>query len=246
MKRLLPEGLKRPIRSQLHRLRAWRKRALLQVKRANRGALIRQHFNSHSLIKVSLGAGKHAKPGWLNTDYEPFGHPDVVYLDAAEPFPFSDASVDYFYTEHMIEHLPLSSAQLMLRECYRTLKVGGKIRIATPDMMQLAKLLFPNDGAAEIAGYAEWALRTFPPDVGASMELTNCMVFNNFMRNWGHQFVYDERTLLALLKDVGFAAVRRCAVNFSEDPQLVGQEMHQQIVDTIANNFETMVLEATK
>lgn len=197
-------------------------------------------------MKVSLGAGKHAKVGWLNTDYEPFGHPEIVYLDATERFPFSDNLVDYYYTEHMIEHLPLSSAQRMLRECHRTLKPGGKIRIATPDMMQLAKLLFSREQAGDVAEYANWALQQFPPGVASSTELTNCMVFNNFMRDWGHQFVYDERTLVALLEDAGLHAVVRCDVNRSTDHHLADQEMHQQITGTLANDFETMVLEATK
>ena len=68
-------------------------------------------------------------------------------------FPFPEQSVDYFHTEHMIEHVPLSSAQFVMNECYRTLKPGGKIRIATPDIMKLARLLLDPDelfGALEV------------------------------------------------------------------------------------------------
>ena len=218
---------------------------MLQGKKARQRSEIRQYFDSHAPVKVSLGAGKHAKAGWLNTDYEPFGGLEIVYLDATKRFPFSDSSVDYFYTEHMIEHLPLSSAQSMLKECYRALKSSGKIRIATPDMMQIARLLSVSE-SAEVAKYAEWALKTFPPIVDKSTRLTNCMVFNNFMRDWGHQFIYDEDTLTALLEGAGFIDIRRCVVNVSDDAELAGQEMHQSITGVVANSFETMVLEATK
>jgi predicted SAM-dependent methyltransferase len=145
----------------------------------------------------------------------------------------------------MIEHVPISSAQVMLNECYRTLKPGGKIRIATPDIMKLGKLLF-DPHAPETSDYAEWALKTFPPGLEQSTPLTPCMVFNNYMRNWGHQFIYDDKTLTALLIKAGFVSAHRCEINDSEHPHLAAQEMRQLAIGDAANNFETMVLEATK
>jgi predicted SAM-dependent methyltransferase len=153
--------------------------------------------------------------------------------------------VDYFHTEHMIEHVPLSSAQFVMNECYRTLKPGGKIRIATPDILKLARLLLDPDDA-EVADYAKWAVQQFPPALEPSTALTPCMVFNNYMRNWGHQFIYDQKTLKALLTKAGFISVHRRQINESQDPNLAAQEMRQLVIGNPANEFETMVLEATK
>jgi len=62
-----------------------------------------------------------------------------VFVDVTERFPFPEQSVDYFRTEHMIEHVPLSSAQFVIYECYRTLKAGGKIRIADAGYYEAGK-----------------------------------------------------------------------------------------------------------
>jgi hypothetical protein len=69
---------------------------------------------------------------------------------------------------------------------------------------------------------------------------------NNYMRNWGHQFIYDEPTLKVLLTKAGLVSVHRQQINESQDPNLVAQEMHQLAIGKPANDFETMVLEARK
>jgi predicted SAM-dependent methyltransferase len=214
--------------------------------RLTRNSRIRRHYETHQLIKVSLGAGANIRTDWINTDYEPLNH-KIIYVDVTKKFPFPERSVDYFHTEHMIEHIPLSLAQFMLSECYRTLKPGGKIRISTPDIMRLGRLLFdPN--ASDTTDYYKWALEHSPPSVDCSTPLTPCMVFNHFIHNWGwgHQFIYDEMTLKGLLTRAGFVSVHRCEINKSDDPNLAAQEMRQLAIGDAANRFETMILEASK
>jgi len=138
-----------------------------------------------------------------------------------------------------------STATVAALAAARTLKPGGKIRIATPDIMKLARLLFDPDNT-EVADYAKWALEQFPPSLESSTALTPCMVFNNYIRNWGHQFIYDHETLKALLTKAGFVSVHRRQINESQDPNLAAQEMRQLAIGNFANDFETMVLEATK
>jgi predicted SAM-dependent methyltransferase len=207
-------------------------------------ARIRSYYDGNKTIKVSLGTGDHLRSDWLNTDYEPLNE-KIVYVDVTKRFPFPDRSVDYFHTEHMIEHIPLSAAQLALNECYRTLKPGAKIRIATPDMMKLGRLLF-DSRSPDAIDYANWALAKFPPRLEDATPTTPCMAFNNYMRSWGHQFIYDEATLRVLLVKAGFIDVRHCDVNLSDDPNLANQEMRQLAIGDAANDFETLVMEATK
>jgi predicted SAM-dependent methyltransferase len=221
---------------------AWRIR--LQWWKLTRNARLRQLYNTCDMIKVTLGTGTNVRPGWINTDYEPLSK-EVLYVDATKRLPFPERFVDYFHTEHMIEHIPLHSTQFILSECYRTLKPGGKIRIATPDIMKLSRLL-TDPNALDVVEYTKWALEHVPPKVEDSTPLTPCMVFNNFMRNWGHQFIFDEPTLKGLLIKAGFASVRRCEINESDDPNLANQEMRQVAIGDAANNFETIVIEATK
>lgn len=220
----------------------WRTR--LQWWKLTRNARLRRLYANNRGIKITLGTGTTIHPGWIDTDYRPLTS-DVLYLNATKAFPFPANSVDYFHTEHMIEHLPLISAQFILRECYRTLKPGGKVRIATPDIMRLNKLLTdPSD--PKTSQYAEFALCNVPPKVEVGTPLTPCMVFNNFVRDWGHQFIYDEATLSALLVRAGFASVGRRDVNQSNDANLVMLELRHIAIGNEANEFETMVLEGTK
>jgi predicted SAM-dependent methyltransferase len=54
---------------------------------------------------------------------------------------FEDNTFDYIFSEHMIEHVDHDGAVAMLRECYRVLKPGGTICMATPDLAVIVGLL---------------------------------------------------------------------------------------------------------
>ncbi len=211
---------------------------------ATRPAMIRRHVKNHAKLKVIIGADDNLRPGWLSTDYSPHT-PNVIYLDAMKRFPFDDDSVDYFHAEHMIEHIPLHGARLMLAETYRCLKRGGRIRIATPDLSRLVNLVAsPNDPAN--AEYIAWSNRTFEAP-GAPADLTNGVItLNRIMRDWGHVFLYDAATLTALLRQAGFVDCQSHEPGQSDDPELRGIESHGDRIGHQANRFETMVLEAAK
>jgi hypothetical protein len=61
---------------------------------------------------------RHWRPtrtGWLNTDYEPLNK-EIVFVDVTKRFPFPEQSVDYFHTEHMIEHVPSAILRMILKQ----------------------------------------------------------------------------------------------------------------------------------
>ena len=107
--------------------------------RSRRGAEIRRYFGAHPIAKVQIGTGPSVLPGWLNTDLEP-SLPGVVFLDATEPLPLANESVDYMYSEHMIEHIGYAEGTTFLRECFRALKPGGQFRVATPNLLNLLRI----------------------------------------------------------------------------------------------------------
>lgn len=84
-------------------------------------------------IFVNLGCGRRFHPGWRNLDIAP-SHESVDRFDVRQPLPFADASVDFVYHSHLLEHLALDDARTFLRECFRILKPGGTIRMAVPDL----------------------------------------------------------------------------------------------------------------
>lgn len=197
---------------------------------------------AHSVRKLQLGAGTNLLPGWLNTDITPAG-PEVVFLDSTRPFPIDDASFDYVFSEHHIEHLSYAEGRQTLRECFRVLRPGGRIRIATPSLETLLGLYTAQPDAMQ-QRYMEFISATFLPEVGQPSAV---FVINNAFRSWGHQFLYDRATLTQLLAEIGFSAIRSQPPGESDDPQLHGIDSHGDFIgDQQISRFETMVLEACR
>jgi predicted SAM-dependent methyltransferase len=197
-----------------------------------RGALIESYLRTHDVRKLQLGAGEHPRPDWLNTDLHDYGRGDeLVYLDVRKPFPLPDASLDFVYSEHMIEHLTYAEGQHCLRESLRVLKPGGRIRIATPSLERLAALY---DGGEIGERYVTWAVETLEPEVGAALA---GVVINNFFRSWGHRFVYDSETLTYALSEAGFVEIEEAPLG----------ELERHLADRPEfNQLETFVLEAQR
>ncbi len=199
------------------------------------------YLRAHSVRKLQIGSGPVCLPGWLNTDFYPVA-PSDVYLDATKPFPFADRTFDYIFSEHVIEHVTHPEGSSMLRESFRVLKPGGWIRIATPDLKQIVDL-FSRPQTERQRRYIQWSMAENHPQVNAGSE---CFVLNSFVRNWGHQFIYDSPTLHAALNRAGFGEVRRCLPGESQNEELRGLEAHGQQIGAEWNEFETMVLEAQR
>jgi predicted SAM-dependent methyltransferase len=89
------------------------------------------------VIRVNLGCGSVFHPDWINLDSIPAG--DLVRRwDIRKPLPFEAGQVDVCYASHVLEHLPRPSASDLLRECRRVLTSGGIIRLAVPDLENIA------------------------------------------------------------------------------------------------------------
>ncbi|HEV2888649.1 MAG TPA: methyltransferase domain-containing protein [Jatrophihabitans sp.] len=207
-----------------------------------RTSAFERYAESATLLKLQLGAGTHALPGWFNTDLQP-APPHVHYLDSTAKFPFEDASLDYVFSEHHIEHIPWDRAQFMLAECHRVLRPGGGLRIATPSLEVLVGLLTPAPDQAQ-QRYIDFISETF---LQSSMPAGAVGVVNNAFSSWGHQFLYDRPTLLRGLTDAGFARAHFTDPGASRDPELRGIEGHGDFLgNDEMNRFETMVVEAIR
>jgi predicted SAM-dependent methyltransferase len=211
--------------------------------RVGRKKRIDAYLRTHADRKLQLGAGGNVYEGWLNTDVFDFKRKDdVVYLDARKPFPLPDASFDMVFSEHMIEHLTYADGLHCLRECRRVLRPGGRIRVATPSLDRLISL-YEREPTALQRRYVQWAVDSFVEDADAYLP---GFVLNNFLRDWGHRFVYDSQTLRHALESAGFVDVEECPVGRSRNPELAGLERHLDAAAADFNEFETMVLEARR
>ncbi len=209
-----------------------------------RSRIVKRYLRTADVKKLNLGTGPDYRlEGWLNTDINPCYSRAVAYLDATRRFPLADRTFDYVHSEHMIEHLTFPQGLGMLRECFRVLRPGGRIRVATPDLRVYVDL-FREDGSDVQDRYLKYHVEKFLPDVGVA---NACFVINNEFRNWGHQFVYDKETLVHAFEQAGFVDLKDRRTGESDDEVLRGIEFHGNVVrNEEMDRFETMVLEARR
>lgn len=210
-------------------------------------SIINDYLAARTTRMLQIGSGGRDKEGWLNTDARP--SVGEVRLDASEPFPLPDESVHYVYSEHFVEHLTFEAGMTMLRESFRVLARGGKMRIATPSLARVVAVLLdpPPPGTTEyVAEKARW--HGYPTTADPA-----CFLVNHQMRAFGHQFLYTPRLLRARLEEAGFTDVREYPVGESDDPVLRDLESRARWGGATRgadvarlNAYETFVLEGTR
>jgi predicted SAM-dependent methyltransferase len=87
---------------------------------------------------LNLGCGDRFIESWINMDFIS-NSPFVRQHDLNTGIPLRDHSVDVVYHSHILEHFTKGKGEQLIKECFRVLKPGGIIRIAVPDLEQLAR-----------------------------------------------------------------------------------------------------------
>jgi len=211
--------------------------------RRQRGAHISSYLQSSAEPKLQVGCGPMQIEGWLNSDLVPDVRRRVIYLDIGEPLPFPDGSLQYVYSEHVIEHVAMETALFHFREVHRVLRPNAVMRVALPDL----KFLLDYFSSPELSELQESFLADTVAKFHPSMSFrTPAMLLNDFVRRWGHEFIYDRQLLAGLMTQAGFQAVSHCEVGVSQHSALNGLEQHGNAISDAYNKLQTMVLEATK
>jgi predicted SAM-dependent methyltransferase len=157
--------------------------------RARSPGQVRAYLRSHPVRKLQIGAGTINYDDWLNTDIEP--SQGQVYLDASQRFPIPDGSIHYIFAEHVIEHLTYEEGLAMLGECHRVLARGGKIRLATPNLLKYFQL-FQEQRTPEIQRFIDAKLKYH---FWTGAKRPESLIVNREFRFFGHQYLYDPSTL---------------------------------------------------
>ena len=144
---------------------------------STKGVINRRFARADARI-LNLGSGSHLIDACLNADIDPRAD---VFVDARRPLPFSDASVDDIFSEEMIEHISETEALSLVRECFRILKPGGRIRISTPDLDYFAERVANVDS------------------LGAHI--------NAIFYEHGHRYLFTRRRLRGMIAEAGFIDV---------------------------------------
>jgi predicted SAM-dependent methyltransferase len=157
--------------------------------------------------KLHVGCGPVHLDGWFNIDNRRYDAVDFV-LDVRDGLPFRE--LRFVFAEHFIEHLPWWECERFLRDCRNALAADGVLRLSTPNL--------------------DWVVAT---QYGAGDPIADCFALNTSFRGWGHQFLYNAKTLEAMLHRVGFASVAFLEYGKSPHRELHGLERHEISPDSI-------------
>lgn len=158
--------------------------------------------------KLHLGCGPHVFDGWINYDIEPGA--GGVQRDLSRPLPHKDESVGFIFTEHFVEHITQIQAIALFRECLRVLAPGGAMRVVTPSLEHVTDC------------YRRGELIDLP---GVWSPVTPCIMLNEAMRAWGHQFLYDRHELFRTLAIAGFQSIVEMPPGVSARAELHAREI---------------------
>lgn len=142
----------------------------------------------------------------------------IVRADVRRGLAYPDGSASFAYSSHMIEHMARWQGLAFVRECFRVLRPGGRLRLATPDL------------AEWVENYRQGKAWTFGTPADAMMSS-----FGHFVERPGsgvrglaqrlftgaaHQWLYDTESLSHLLREAGFVDVERRAFRDSVFPDI--------------------------
>ena len=152
-------------------------------------------------MKINLGCGPvRFGHGWINIDMVPPTQDSLelrnMVADLRQGIPLPDASVDWVYTSHFLEHLdPFDECEGFLAECRRVLRSGGVLRVAVPDFGKIARIYL--DDPRSFYGEYEYAKPWFSRTRTWNRRLGISIMFD-------HKMIYDLVSLEEVLGKAGF------------------------------------------
>src|SRR6266567_4557245 len=148
----------------------------------------------HNMLEI--GAGLSKKHDMITSDLDlksdyPF--------DLRSGLPFPDESIDFIYAEHVLEHFNYVGVLDLLGECKRVMKSGAVLKVSVPE----ARIYL--DAYARPEGFDHRVYCTY--DFGLNYQLRINYANYIFYMDGHHRHMFDEESLLSILKSVGFDGV---------------------------------------
>jgi predicted SAM-dependent methyltransferase len=105
---------------------------------------------------LNLGCGYHYHDDWTNLDFVSTGE-QVIAHNLLAGIPFNNDTFEVVYHSHVLEHFLKDDAVSFLNECNRVLKPNGIIRVAIPDLEQIARnyIRYLEDSINGVTGASE-------------------------------------------------------------------------------------------
>lgn len=167
-------------------------------------------------LKVEIG-GLEPRAGWVVTNVNAT---TPHYLDCTAPWPIPNGSVEYVFSDNVVEHLSLAAGRAMFEQAFLAMRPGGVIRVVTPDLRKHVELYLA--GAASVTGEVGEAYRELGLVVEHPVDLVRIPI-----ASFGHHegYLYDFETLKLELERAGFHSVVECSMGHSDWPELQGLDI---------------------
>lgn len=187
------------------------------------------------MLKLNLGSGCQLITGWHNLDI----NGGNVTCDLRQSLPYPNQSVSFIYSEHFMEHLDEVDGFNLMKECYRVMISGGRLRFSCPDLRQFVEAYLNWDKETQSdkvhftngVNYLNYAM------LGESRSDIKYLSAMNHSQDHGHRYHYDENEMRRKLTAAGFRDVIRCTWNQSQSPELANLE---------TRSSRDLIVEATK
>jgi ubiquinone/menaquinone biosynthesis C-methylase UbiE len=145
-------------------------------------------------MKLHIGSGDKILKGFVNVDIRNLPGVDVV-TDIHDLSLFEGDDIELIYCSHVLEHVPRFKYMDILQNWYSILKIGGKLRLAVPDIESVFKHYSKYKNLEILRGFL-WGGQTYDENY--------------------HYCGWDFETLSRDLKSVGFDIISRYNWNSTE------------------------------
>lgn len=175
-------------------------------------------LKSANVIKLNIGAGGvKGTNDWKTID---LGNADISW-DLRRGIALPDASVDEIYSSHLLEHIRFADQITLLKECYRVLKIGGRLNICVPNAgyylrAYSAGKLFRERDTWHVSG----AVNT-----GSVIDQINFVAYMGSE----HKYMFDEENIISTLKLGGFEHVSQTQFGHElDDPNRAYESLYAE------------------
>jgi len=182
---------------------------------------------------VHYGCGFTAPKSWINYDASPtlkferiplFGKiytknsirfpKNVLCGDIIKGLPHQKDSVQGIFCSHILEHLSLEDCRKALRNTFYYLKPGGIFRLVVPDLEYAIREYEKDKTPDASVKFMEYTLLGRSYRSGPLRQIMES-VFGNSKHLW----MWDEKSMVRELFDIGFSHVRRAKYGDCKDPR---------------------------
>lgn len=137
--------------------------------------------------RFNLGCGMNKMEGFINVDDNPICEPDICgkvqYMDC------QPESVDRIVASHVLEHLEVPEAYMIVQRFYSWLTKGGVLFVSVPDTGKICRYIAD--------GHEDEILFLWLYGSGRNDEMSH---------RWG----YTDKTIRKVLQDAGFNQINAC------------------------------------